>query len=115
MGQGLDLSKIRQQLEAELDRLQAHMQTKTGGSGRRDGKNLDRDDLAHNFTSRERRLALQDVNEAQVAQIKAALGRITDGTYGKCTHCGQAIAPGRLEIIPYAALCIHCQQEQGQV
>jgi DnaK suppressor protein len=46
---------------------------------------------------------------AVVEQITAALNRITQGTYGRCTRCGRQIAPARLEVIPYAAACIECQ------
>jgi DnaK suppressor protein len=44
-----------------------------------------------------------------IAQISAALNRITQGTYGRCTRCGRQIAPARLEVLPYAAACIECQ------
>lgn len=44
-----------------------------------------------------------------VAQISAALNRIDDGTYGRCTRCGLQIAPARLEALPHAAACIECQ------
>jgi RNA polymerase-binding protein DksA len=46
-------------------------------------------------------------NSGQVlAEIDAALKRIEDGTYGKCTKCGKEIAPERLEVYPWASLCI---------
>jgi hypothetical protein len=44
-----------------------------------------------------------------IDQITAALNRITAGTYGLCTRCGQPIAPARLEVLPSAAACIECQ------
>ncbi|KQP69419.1 hypothetical protein ASF40_16205 [Microbacterium sp. Leaf288] len=44
-----------------------------------------------------------------IEQISAALNRITQGTYGRCTRCGGQIAPERLEVLPYAAACIECQ------
>ena len=109
-----DLQEIRQKLEAELVRLQGYIKNSNEGKGQRAGTNLDRDDLAHNFASRERRLALRDVENAQVAQIEDALERIEDGTYGMCAGCGEAIAPKRLEIIPYATLCVRCQRKQVQ-
>jgi len=46
---------------------------------------------------------------AVVEQITAALNRITQGKYGRCTRCGRQIAPARLEVLPYAAACIECQ------
>lgn len=44
-----------------------------------------------------------------VEQITAALNRITQGTYGRCTRCGEQIAPARLDVLPAAATCIECQ------
>ena len=46
--------------------------------------------------------------EAEIASVKRALGRITDGIYGTCVRCGEEIAPARLEARPEAALCIDC-------
>jgi len=41
-----------------------------------------------------------------LSDIDGALGRIEDGTYGKCTKCGAEIPSARLEAYPWAALCI---------
>jgi RNA polymerase-binding protein DksA len=44
----------------------------------------------------------------EIASVKRALARISDGTYGECVRCGEDIAPARLEARPEAALCIDC-------
>lgn len=49
------------------------------------------------------RIALRDID--------AALARMAEGTYGKCTHCGVALRLERLEILPQAALCMECQRD----
>ena len=48
-------------------------------------------------------------------QIEAAIGRIEDGSYGRCEECGGRIPKSRLDAIPYAAQCVRCasQQEEG--
>ena len=46
--------------------------------------------------------------ESQLGRVRAALGRVEDGTYGKCASCGLAIAPERLEFMPEAAHCVQC-------
>jgi RNA polymerase-binding transcription factor DksA len=33
------------------------------------------------------------------------------GDYGICTKCGAEISKERLEIVPYAALCIKCAEK----
>ena len=46
--------------------------------------------------------------------IAAALARIDDGSYGDCLECGEPIADARLEVQPWAGLCIECQSAQEQ-
>jgi DnaK suppressor protein len=54
-------------------------------------------------------------NSGQVlSEIDAALKRIEDGTYGTCTSCGREIAPERLEVYPWASLCIEHAREAEQ-
>ena len=44
-----------------------------------------------------------------IDEIDAALGRIADGTYGRCAHCGVGIPVERLTARPFAAGCVACQ------
>ena len=44
----------------------------------------------------------------EIEQIKQAIHRIDDGTYGVCSVCGTSIASERLEAMPYATNCVHC-------
>jgi DnaK suppressor protein len=41
-------------------------------------------------------------------EINAALERIADGTFGRCTHCGSPISEERLKALPYAPTCVRC-------
>lgn len=43
-----------------------------------------------------------------LAEVEAAIERLSEGTYGNCERCGQPIAPARLEAMPAARLCISC-------
>lgn len=44
-------------------------------------------------------------------QVDTALERLDAGTYGTCTRCGQPIGARRLEALPYATLCVTCQED----
>jgi DnaK suppressor protein len=44
----------------------------------------------------------------QLTRVDAALARLADGSYGRCEHCGQPIAPERLAARPTATTCIGC-------
>jgi DnaK suppressor protein len=50
--------------------------------------------------------SLRDELEA----VDQALDRIHAGTYGKCSRCGHQISVERLEALPFATLCVRCQQ-----
>lgn len=55
------------------------------------------------------------VNEAVLRQeIDEALFRLDEGTFGVCGECQKAIAPERLEAIPYSRLCIRCAERSQQ-
>ncbi len=58
---------------------------------------------------RERDLALSAQARAEVAEIDVALDKIDEGTYGTCDKCGKPIPKARLEVIPWAALCVNCK------
>ena len=58
---------------------------------------------------RERDLALSAQARADVIEIDVALDKIDEETYGTCDKCGKAIPKARLEVIPWAALCVNCK------
>jgi DnaK suppressor protein len=47
-------------------------------------------------------------------QVRDALKRIEDGTYGKCNACGRQIEAARLEAVPWAAYCLEDQEKQDK-
>jgi len=53
--------------------------------------------------------ALADGARAVLAEIEAALGRISDGSFGRCVRCGDSLPDDRLQILPWAAECMACQ------
>ena len=50
----------------------------------------------------------------ELKEIADALGRISDGSYGKCEKCDAGIPKERLRAIPYARLCVKCQTKEEQ-
>jgi DnaK suppressor protein len=60
----------------------------------------------------ERDLAIQNVDrETHVRRdVKAALGRLRDGSFGICMDCNAEISPKRLAVVPWAQRCIECQE-----
>ena len=46
----------------------------------------------------------------KIRKLNDAMRRIKDGTFGICEMCGELISDKRLEILPYATLCIDCKE-----
>jgi DnaK suppressor protein len=60
----------------------------------------------------ERDLAIRNVDRESnlLRQVKAALRRIQEGSFGTCIECESAISPKRVAAIPWAPRCIGCQE-----
>ena len=66
-------------------------------------------DLASETFEREKDLALEGNIQDLLDKVNTALEKIEDGTYGLCDSCGVEINPNRLEALPWASLCLNCQ------
>ena len=60
----------------------------------------------------ERDLAIRNVDREStlLREVKAALRRIHDNSFGTCIDCESAISPKRLTAVPWALRCIQCQE-----
>jgi DnaK suppressor protein len=60
----------------------------------------------------ERDLAIRNVDRDSTVlrQVRSALERLRDGSFGYCADCECAIGSNRLSVLPWADLCIHCQE-----
>ena len=72
------------------------------------------DEIQH---ASERDLAIRNVDResALLRDVKAALRRIHDGSFGTCIECESAISPRRLAAVPWASRCIQCQEVADRV
>lgn len=51
-------------------------------------------------------VTVQEKLLATLAQVRVALSRVEDGTYGTCEVCGGPIGEERLEVRPWAVRCL---------
>jgi DnaK suppressor protein len=60
----------------------------------------------------ERELAIRNLDRESnlLRNVRAALRRIEDGSFGVCLHCEEDISPKRLAAVPWTAFCIQCQE-----
>jgi|SRR5579862_970510 len=52
-----------------------------------------------------------DRSTALLRDVRRALKRIGDGTYGRCLRCDEEVNPKRLTALPWAPLCLACQED----
>lgn len=71
-------------------------------------------DKAESSYTKEFLLSLSDSERRQLLMIDAALKRIEDGDFGACQSCGKIITKKRLNVVPWAPLCIECQQKEEE-
>lgn len=71
-------------------------------------------DNATDVMEQQRNMALMNTLEERQRDIDRALARLDTGKYGICERCGKAIAPERLEALPFVTLCIDDQEIEDQ-
>jgi DnaK suppressor protein len=102
-----DLKLVRQMLESRL---------KEAGCSRGLSDSIhvqqfaDPVDMTQESAERELTVHLLDRESVLARRLRSAIDRIKDGAYGICLECEEEISPKRLNAIPWAELCIHCQE-----
>ena len=71
-------------------------------------------DQASSAYTKEFLLSVGDAERRMLAQVDEALVKIRQETYGLCEVCGEMISERRLEALPFAKLCIGCQEEEEE-
>jgi DnaK suppressor protein len=59
-------------------------------------------------------LALMEMKSETLGQIDEAIRRLEAGEYGTCANCGREISEARLKALPFATLCLECQQAEEE-
>lgn len=69
-------------------------------------------DVATDTYDREFSLGLASNDRMLLYELDDALKKIEDGTFGICEECKGLIAKNRLKAVPYARLCVKCQEKE---
>ena len=81
-------------------------------SGDISGYNYHMADVATDNYDREFSLGLASNGRRIFYELDDALKKIEDGTFGICEDCKSLIAKNRLKAVPYARLCVKCQEKR---
>jgi DnaK suppressor protein len=114
-----ELEQYRKQLVVFRDRLLGTLSAVTeqarqpsGGQGESELSNapmhladMGTDEFMHALNA-----TLLENEEQLTADVRAALVRIDDGSYGVCENCNQDIAEERLAAMPFALHCVVCAE-----
>ena len=68
--------------------------------------------MASDIVNGEMALQIAQNESGDLAQIDEALRKIDDSTYGICEGCNKTIPAPRLEVLPFATLCVRCKEKQ---
>lgn len=116
-----ELERFRRLLSEEKERLQRslakhskiihHEGDEAGGDSAKAHSNHMADQGSDEFQY-ETTIQFASTEGRSLYEIDQALQRIEDNTFGKCQSCGKSIALARLRVLPYAVLCIECQEKE---
>ncbi len=113
----MELSIARKRLEEmrdDLDRSISILQGERPAPAAGMGYPQDSADAGSTLSEADRTEAILSSARAQRVEVLAALSRIEEYRYGRCTDCGQEIPEGRLEARPDAARCVGCQAKHAR-
>ena len=71
----------------------------------------DEGDLAAISHERDILYNLHESDYAHLRYIEDAMKAMDRGEFGECVRCGEDINEKRLEAVPWATMCIRCQEE----
>jgi DnaK suppressor protein len=104
------LREIRADLERQLARLERSMAVTEEAVRpvKLDQQAVGRLSRMDSLQNQHMSMGLQEREQVRYAAIHAALGRLADGSYGRCTACGASLHPGRLLVMPEVGTCPGC-------
>jgi DnaK suppressor protein len=111
-----EMNKFKKILENKQDELERIVRNRDAITIEKSADALD--EVQH---ASERELAIRNLDRESnlLRNVRLALRRIEDESFGICLHCEEEISPKRLAAVPWAPFCIQCQeqadrnQEQG--
>ncbi len=104
--------KIKEKVLAEIEHISEDTLKKSqkDASGDISGYTYHMADVASDTYDREFSLGLVSNEREALYELDDALKRIEEGVFGICEECKSPITKTRLKAVPYARLCLKCQE-----
>jgi RNA polymerase-binding transcription factor DksA len=110
----IDVNRFRRRLQ-ELERELARRFGAEAETAREAGDDQgDAGDQARVGELKDHYFILANADAATLAEVRAALRRIDNGTFGRCVADGEPIEIARLESVPWAPYCLKHQREREE-
>jgi DnaK suppressor protein len=106
-----ELNKFKTMLTAKQTELAPRLRKRDGIAIEKTPDALDEIQLA---TERELMTRNLERESKVLRDVRAALARIQQGTYGTCLDCEEEIGMRRLQAVPWTPLCIACQEQDDR-
>ncbi len=102
-----ELKKFREILETKQAELETFVRNREGIAIEKTPDALD--EVQH---AAERELAIRNLDRESnlLRNVRAALRRLDEGSFGVCLHCEEDSSPKRLAAVPWTPFCIACQE-----
>ena len=110
------LLELRRKLANSVDQLQNEA-LKSGGEAADELSDVPAEHMAERASDsffRDLMIRILENSDAELCDVNLALQKIDSRTYGLCENCSSQISKKRLKALPFARLCIGCQQEAEQ-
>jgi DnaK suppressor protein len=103
-----EMNKFKKILENKQDELERIVRNRDAITIEKSADALD--EVQH---ASERELAIRNLDRESnlLRNVRLALRRIDDESFGICMHCEEEISPKRLAAVPWAPFCIQCQEQ----
>jgi len=99
-----ELTARLEQLLPQIGKIEAHLASPLEKDSQERSLQLENDEVLE---------ALDDAARKELVQIRGALQRLDDGTFGTCDRCREPISKARLAALPTAELCIQCAEAES--
>jgi DnaK suppressor protein len=103
-----EVNRFQKILESKRDELEQFVRNRDAITIEKSADALD--EVQH---AAERELAIRNLDRESnlLRNVRLALRRIEEGTFGTCLHCEEEISPKRLNAVPWSPFCIQCQEQ----
>ncbi len=111
----MDLHRYRSLLEnRERELVDEIARLRNEGRQARSAEVEDPIDFVNSSEQAMEKFQVGSIESDMLGQVRTAMQRVDDGTYGACIDCGRPIGEARLDAIPWTPYCLEDQEKHDR-